>query len=74
MDRPVCRLLVALTKPIWVIEGALVGKAIYKDARGVADFAERTKRNAFDFWHGIKRVKDSPASASLESVICFKER
>ena len=69
-DRSVCRLVVALTKPIWVLECALMGKAIYEGVRGAAEFAERTKSNAFDFWHSIKRIGDSPAPASPKSGIC----
>ena len=53
VDRSVCRLVVAFTKPIWVLEGALMGKAIYEDVHGAAEFAERTLSNSFDFWHGI---------------------
>ena len=68
--RSVCRILVALTKPIWVLEGALMGKAIYEGVLGAAEFTERTKSNAFGFWHGTWRIGDTPAPASLKSGIC----
>ena len=49
VGRSVCRLVVALTKPIWVLEVALMVKAIYEDVHGAAETAERTKSNSFDF-------------------------
>ena len=52
-----------------VFECALVGKAIYEGFLGAAEFAERTKSNAFDLLHGIGRVRDSPAPAFQELVL-----
>ena len=71
VDRSVCRLAVTLTKPIWVLECALMSKAIYEDVRGAAEFAERTENNAFCLWHGIARVENTPADLFHESVVCF---
>ena len=47
-----------------------MGKAIYEDVHGVAEFTERTKSNALDYWHGIQHIEDSPAPASPKSGIC----
>ena len=44
LDRPVFRLLVALTKPIWVIDGALMGKAIYEGVHGACIFCSYALR------------------------------
>ena len=44
VDRSVCRLVVAPTKPIWVLEGALMGKAISEGVHGAAEFTKRTKK------------------------------
>ena len=71
VGRSVLSLVVALTKPIWVLECALMGKTIYEDVHGAGEIAERTESNGFYLWQGIGRVEDAPASASHESVICF---
>ena len=71
VGRSVCRLVLALTKPIWVLECALMGKATYEDVHGAAELAERTESNVFGLWHGTGRVEDTHASASHEPVICF---
>ena len=70
VDRFVCRLVGALTKPIWVLEGTLMAKAIYEGVHGAAEFAESTESNAFYLWYGTGRVEDAPTSASHELGIC----
>ena len=47
-----------------------MGKAIYEDVHGAAEFAERTESNILFLWYGIARVEDAPASASHELGIC----
>ena len=47
-----------------------MGKATYEDVHGVAELTERTKSNAFDFWHGIQCIEDSPAPAFHKPGIC----
>ena len=43
-----------------------MGKAIYEDVHGAAEFAEGIENSSFCLWHYIGRVEDSPISASHE--------
>ena len=71
MDRSVCRLVVALTKPIWVPEGALMSKATYEDVHGAAKFAERTESNAFYVFYVPKRWRLCVQVQEESSPVCF---